>query len=105
MKKLLMVLICLCCVGCLYVGKGSSVGYVTTVEEGIIWDFVWFRADYSSSNTDLWVIEKSQTELKSRLLDSSKNKQRVEILYNKHFALATVVENVVGEIKEFKVVE
>jgi hypothetical protein len=47
MKKLLLVgLMCLLAfslTGCIIYGKGQSTGYVYAVDDGIVWDKVWFK--------------------------------------------------------------
>jgi hypothetical protein len=92
MKKnlflLLLPILCFCFSGCWIYGDGASVGYVTTVEDGVFWNSVWFRADLESSNTDAYAIRKNNYELKKQLLETSRNKQRIEILYKKHVSMA-----------------
>jgi len=70
--------------GCVIYGSGETNGYVTTIEEGIFWDMIWFRADLASSNTDCYVIK--DDNLKTKLKEFSANKQRITLKFNRHIA-------------------
>ena len=87
-KKLLIILglIFLSCSlsSCIPYGKGKTIGYITTVESGLLWDRVWIRAELESSQTDSYLVRKFKEEFKNDLIDSSKNKQRIELYYKKH---------------------
>ena len=69
--------------GCIEYGTGKSYGYVTTQEDGILWDKAWFRADLASSNTDCYVVGED-TLLKEQLNKFAEEKQRAVITFNKH---------------------
>jgi hypothetical protein len=89
MKKLILVCqiaiaVALMLSSCIVYGTGKSFGYVTTVEEGMLWDHVWFRADNASSNTDCYMIKENDLVLRSRLEEASANGTRIEIQFKRH---------------------
>lgn len=88
MKKILLVVSALVLVmslsGCWIYGEGRSVGYITTVEDGIFWNTAFLRAELESSNTDAYAINKDNEALKDSLLGFANTKTRIEIRYKKH---------------------
>jgi hypothetical protein len=92
MKIISLLLMVLLFSGCWQYSEGTTIGYVTTVEGGIFWDTVFVRAELESSNTNGYAIRKSSRELKEKLLQSSRDKQRVEILFSKHIGMARICE-------------
>lgn len=68
--------------GCGVYGGGETQGYITTVEDGIVWDRVYFRADLQSSQTDCYII--NDDSLKERLKRTSINKERISMKYDRH---------------------
>jgi len=90
MKRLLLLLLIVPLLsGCWRYGIGKTNGYITTVENGIFWDVVYIRAELESSQTDGYIINKNQFKLKEELQQIADNKQRVQLLYQKHVAAAT----------------
>lgn len=85
--------IAVCSSGCWQYSDGKTVGFVTTVEGGIFWDTVFIRAELESSNSNGYAIRKDKRELKEQLLQSSINRERVEVLYSKHIAMARVCDD------------
>ncbi len=74
--------------GCWIYGEGRTVGYITTVEDGIFWDTVWIRADVTSSQTNGYAIRKSKETLRKELLKTSEEYQKVELHFKKHIFMA-----------------
>ena len=87
MKKIGLLLIIMLFSGCWQYSEGTTVGYVTTVEGGVFWDSVFIRAEFESSNTDGYAIRKKENELKEKLLQSSRDRQRIEVRYLKHLGM------------------
>jgi hypothetical protein len=69
-------------------GSGATYGYITTIEQGILYDRVWIRADYTSSQTDCYALfkESRNTDLQARLNQYSQQKQRVVLKFEKYLA-------------------
>ena len=91
-KVLLLIVMCLCLTGCWRYGEGKTLGYVTTIETGIFWDYVWIRSDLQSSQTNAYAIRKDKADFKNALLESSKNKQRIELVYKNHIVLVSNID-------------
>ena len=78
--------------GCWIHGQGSTVGYITTVEDTSVilgWDTVWFRVEtgtYSSmqSQPEEYAILASNTILKEQLLDTCRKNQKIELIFQQH---------------------
>lgn len=64
-------------------GSGESTGIVTTVEDGVFVDSVWFRASDESSQTDEYCFE-SNLDLKNKLKSLAKSKKVTTIQYRRH---------------------
>jgi len=112
MKKFLLILLILPLLsGCWTHGQGSTVGYVTTVEDTSVvfgWDTVWFRVEtgtYSSmqSEPEQYAILNTSAELKERLLETCRANQKIELLYQKHVVLAHSATD--DEVIGFQVIE
>ena len=96
MKKLMgligIVVMCLALSGCWIHGEGSTIGYVTTVEDTSViwgWDTVWFRVEtgtYSSmqSQPEAYAILSSSKQLKEQLLETCRNNQKIELVFQNH---------------------
>lgn len=82
--KLILALVCLMLVssGCWIYGTGESVGYVYAVDDGLIWDKVWFKSNLESSESDCYLI--NDEVLKEQIKTVSGN-EKVKIYYNRHF--------------------
>ena len=88
-KRLLVVLVLpLVLCGCFITGKGKHYGYVTTTESGIIWDRIYIKTDNQSSQEEFYVISKANEKLKTSAEEFAKNRERVCVKFNNHFALA-----------------
>ena len=87
--------------GCGMYGQGKSYGYITTTEDGILWDKVWIRAELESSQTDCYIIQNDN--LKEQLRQVSELRQRVEITYARHF-FTWVTDCYNDEIVSFKII-
>jgi len=84
MKYLAVFLVSVFCCGCLVVGQGSMYGYVTAVEDNIIWSKVYFKTDLQSSDSDVFTVRKSNMNLKETLEGYAENGKRVKIRFNNH---------------------
>jgi len=112
MKKLfLLMLFCIPLLsGCLIHGQGSTVGYVTTIEDTSVlfgWDAVWFRVEtgtYSSmqSQPEAYSILNSNATLKEQLLETCRKNQKIELIFQQHIFCAGKSED---EVVGFKVIE
>jgi len=90
--------------GCFIFGQGSSYGYITTVEDGFWWNRAYIRAELESSNTDCYVIKKSDDFMYDNLKRLAESKQRVEIQYERHvFTMSSECNN--DEIVGYRVIE
>lgn len=117
MKKLLFVLLAVCVCfaasGCLVHGNGSSIGYVTTVEDTSVvlgWDTVWFRVEtgtFSSmqSRPEAYAIRSDYSELKEELLETCRKNEKIELLFRKHLWSMSNAASSRGEIIGYKVIE
>ena len=106
MKKIILILLATCLLfntGCWVYGSGKTYGYVTTVEDGIFWDFVWVRAELESSQTDCYVIHENNNKLKSDLRIIAENKNRVELQFNRHIFTLTM-DCLNDEITYFRII-
>jgi hypothetical protein len=63
-------------------GTGETVGYVYAVDDGIIWDKVWYKSTLESSQGDCYLIDNDV--LKAQLRELS-GKQKVKLTYARHF--------------------
>ena len=88
-RLLLLLLVAGILSGCLIYGEGETNGYITTIEDGIVWDLVWIRADLASSQTTGYAIAKSKIKLKKELQKLSDKKQRVKLKFKNHIIIAT----------------
>jgi len=92
--KLIMIIAMSCMLsGCWIYGQGSTIGYITTVEDGIFWDSVWIRADVTSSQTNGYAIRKGQGDLRRDLLKASEEHQKVELHFLKHVSMARMSDD------------
>ena len=96
--------------GCWIHGEGSTVGFVTTVEDTSVilgWDTVWFRVEtgtYSSmqSQPEEYAILASNKALKEQLLETCRNNQKIELIFQNHVVnMAKSTSEVIG----FKIID
>lgn len=108
---LVLLVMCLSLTGCWVHGQGSTIGFVTTVEDTSVffgWDTVWFRVEtgtYSSmqSKPEPYAILNTKTELKQRLLDTCRKNQKIELIYNNHVYMTH--NEARGEVIDFRVID
>lgn len=108
LQVLLLVVMCFMMSGCLIYGEGHTVGYVTTVEDGIFWNTVWIRADVTSSQTNGYAVRKDYNgvRLQEELLKISEKHQKVELYFKKHLSMARMGNDTLDdEIVSFKIIE
>ncbi len=100
MKKFLPFLLAIMLSGCMVYGKGETVGYVYAVDDGIIWDKVWYKSSLESSQSDCYLI-KDET-MKAQLRDIT-GKKKIKMTYKKHLTtVATCDNNTQDEIVSFE---
>jgi hypothetical protein len=80
-------------IGLIQYGQGETNGIITTVEEGIIFDYVWVRASGETSQTDRYCFTKES--LKPILKQTAKQRELVTVHFNK-FLLGGCSDQVVG---------
>lgn len=91
--------------GCLVYGQGQTVGYITTVEDGIFWNTVWIRADNASSQTNGYALSK-ESSLRDSLEKISSDKIRVKLFFKKHILMARFGEDTTDdEIVNFEIMK
>ena len=56
MKKLLLLLSPLLLASCILYGEGETYGYIYAVDDGIIWDKVYYKSNLESSETDRYCL-------------------------------------------------
>ena len=92
MFLLLLILVVPFISGCWIKGEGSSIGYITSVEDTSVvfgWDTVWFRVEtgtYSSmqSQPEAYAILNSNKLLKEQLLETARKNQKIELIFQSH---------------------
>ncbi|MCK9324177.1 MAG: hypothetical protein M0P69_01635 [Bacteroidales bacterium] len=92
-KGLIVMVVCLVCFsmsGCLVVGNGRIVGYITGVEDSLVWSKVYFKTELASSDTDTFAVNKYNKQLKETLYQYAKTRERVEVGYRQHSLMATM---------------
>ena len=77
-----MIIICCLMTGCIQYGKGEAVGYVNAVDDGIIWDHVWFKTSMETSREDCYLINDEQIKSDLRALVGT---NKIKIKYSRHF--------------------
>ena len=106
MRILIALILCIVLSGCWIYGEGSTVGYITTVEDGIFWNTVWIRADVSSSQTNGYAIRKGERDLRKQLLKIAEEHKKVELYFKKHIGMARMGDDVLtDEIIDYKIIE
>jgi hypothetical protein len=85
MKKILlaglMCLLALSLTGCIIYGKGESNGYVYAIDDGIVWDKVWFKPSMASTESDCYLIKDDSIKEELRNLKAGTN---IKIHYSRH---------------------
>ena len=67
--------------GCVTYGIGETVGYIYAVDDGIMWDKVWFKSSLESSQSDCYLIE--DAAIKAQLRNVSGDK-KVRLHFKRH---------------------
>lgn len=81
MKKLLILIAPLLLSGCFRYGTGETTGYVYAIDDGLIWDHVWFKSTLEASQADCYLLDND--DLKSKLKEAS-GKLKVKLGYDRH---------------------
>lgn len=92
--------------GCMRYGDGASTGYVYAVDDGMVWDKVWFKPSLESTESDCYLVQED-SEMKNKLKEVSAN-QQIKIKYKKHFMTASLCPEGTGtddEIISFEIIE
>ena len=87
MKKIILLSLCVLAVltlqGCAVYGTGETTGYFYAVDDGIIWDYVYYKSSLESSETDFYILREDDL-LKTELRNLPPN-TFVKFYYNRHF--------------------
>jgi len=84
MKKILILLLLLLPLflgGCIVYGKGQTTGYVYAVDDGVIWDKVWYKSSLQSSESDCYLINNDLLKEQLRSLPAETN---IKLHYKRH---------------------
>ena len=85
MKKIILCMILismLLLTGCWRYGEGEAIGYVIAVDDGLMWDKVWFKTSLDTSQEDCYLIDNNNVK---SLLKELAGKYKVKIIYDRHF--------------------
>lgn len=89
--------------GCGIYGGGETIGYVYAVDDGIVWDKVWYKSSLESSESDCYLIDDDY--LKEELKKVS-GKNKVKLKYRRHWITNAICDNLTSdEIIGFEVLE
>lgn len=91
--------------GCMEYGSGASTGYVYAVDDGIIWDKVWFKPSMESTESDCYLVSEDSSIKED--LKNLKSGQQIKIEYKRHFVTLSACPEGTGtedEIIKFEVV-
>lgn len=67
--------------GCIVYGKGQTTGYVYAVDDGVVWDKVWYKSSLQSSESDCYLIKDDSLKEELRNLPSGTN---LKLFYDRH---------------------
>lgn len=82
MKRLLSVaLLALLLPACIRYGTGTSTGYIYAVDDGIVWDKVWFKPSLASTESDCYLLKDQALKAELQALKSDTN---IKIHYTRH---------------------
>lgn len=77
---------------CIDIGRGQSVGYVTTVQDALYMSNVWFRADVTSSQTDCYLVANDEG-FKAKLQAAADGNERVKITFRRFVTATSTCSN------------
>jgi hypothetical protein len=86
MKKILILLLLVTPLflgGCIIYGKGQTNGYVYAVDDGVVWDKVWYKSSLQSSESDCYLINDDTLKEQLRSLPAETN---IKLYYKRHLA-------------------
>lgn len=89
--------------GCIKYGKGETVGYVYAVDDGVLWDKVWYKSSLESSESDCYLIDDSN--LKNQLRELSGTDTKVKLKYDRHLFTASMCPEGAGTDDEITSIE
>ena len=73
--------------GCFIYGSGKTVGYIYAVDDGLIWDKVWYKSNLESSESDCYLIQNENIKQElTQLIGNTK----IELTYNRHLITASI---------------
>ena len=67
--------------GCGVYGKGQTQGYIYAVDDGLLWDEVWFKSSLQSSESDCYLIKDDNLKEQLRSLPAATN---IKLYYGRH---------------------
>lgn len=63
-------------------GKGETTGYVYAIDDGMVWDKVWYKSSLQSSESDCYLINDDSLKEQLRSLPTG---TFLKLKYNRHF--------------------
>jgi len=90
MKKILILLLLILPLflgGCIVYGKGQSTGYIYAVDDGVIWDKVWYKSSLQSSESDCYLIDNDFLKEELRELPAG---TQIKLYYKRHLATIAI---------------
>lgn len=91
--------------GCVKYGQGEANGIIFAVDDGVVWDKVWFKTSTGTSREDCYLINDNSLKTEFRKLNES---TKVKIYYNRHlFTIARCPDGTStdDEIYKFEVLQ
>ena len=108
MKRTILLLITLSTLlltGCGIYGKGETEGYVYAIDDGLIWDKVWYKSSLESSESDCYLIKDDVIKQQLRAISSD---TRIKLKYDRHFQTASLCPDGTStndEITSFEIIQ
>ena len=106
-KKILLVVLILGLLftsGCIRYGKGETMGYIYAVDDGIIWDKIWYKSDLESSESDCYLIK---DDLLKQQLKELSGDTKIKLYYDRHLITLSMCPEGTGtsdEIVRFEII-
>lgn len=77
--------------GCFRYGDGEQVGYVSAIEEGIIWDRIYIKPSLESTQEDVYIYNRVGIKENAQYFMSSK--EPVLVTYDQHLFTLSIYSN------------
>lgn len=89
--------------GCVKYGTGETIGYIYAVDDGIIWDKVWYKSSLESSESDCYLL-RANSKIKEDIKNASGG-AKVRLKYSKHMITASLCPEGTGTSDEVTSIE